>query len=176
MPFPATKPVIGMNGAMGLLIADEHDKPAHLRALNRNLRLLRTNIDVLYLEHFRASARDLEGASLATVLRLIQENKFEWYSEIADNFTAVLGNAKGVGLKVHGINIENPGKPHFVWRMSGVNDAIAAELKAQQPKDKFTRFGVFIGKDHARGLNKAGRLQGIACYIWDQSANKYVDL
>jgi hypothetical protein len=175
MPFPDTRDVPGTGGS-GLLITDVHDQVKHVRALNRNLPLLRTRIEVLYIEHFRASERDLEGASLATVLRLIQENRFEWYAEIADNMTVLLATAQRVGIKVHGINIANPGVNHFRWRMSGCNDAIAKEVKTQLKADGATRFGIFIGKDHARGLNRAGRLQNIACYEWDELRRRYAEI
>jgi hypothetical protein len=172
VPFPNATPVPG-TGASGLLITDEHDKVKHIRALNNYLPLLKSSIDVLYLEHFRFTERNLEGASLATVLRLVQENQFEWYAEIADNLTVVLGKAQRLGLKVHGINIPNPGVNHFRWRMSGCNDAIADELKKQLKAEGTARFGIFIGKDHARGLNKAGRLLGISCYEWNDGAQRY---
>ena len=180
MPFPdltVTRP----GGAHCLFVADEHDKAVHIRILNRNLGLLKTKIGVLYLEHFAHTETNLQGAPLAKVLRLIQANRFEWYPEIADNFTALLAKAAELKLVVNGINFVDPnpiGKfAHMKWRTDGSNDAIATEIKRQVAIHK-QNYAIFAGGMHAAGLNKTGRLSGIltAAYKCNPDTQTYVNM
>jgi len=175
----------------GVFIGDEHRDLVHVVQLTASIsELVSHGIQVLFLEAFYSSEPP-SGTDTASLAAYIRGRNFDHMArpkgsrELPICYNSLLQRCGRASLPVRGVDVRVPpdianlkkGKAFrmVVWRSTTANDEWKANIEKQCQSNGWSKFALFGGRVHAKGLsNRFG--DRITAQIWDRSQRGYIAL